>query len=133
MARTLQDQDLKSLQRGEDGKVEVWDIPDGKWKRVAYVDAREMLALGTASLDGPDTPTKPGNPSAEVDSAGSKGSEGKADASVPPDSDEPVDFSRFKVSELQAFCAQAQLDVPDNATKAKLIEILDRASFKPAT
>lgn len=36
------------------GFVEVYDIPDKKWKYVPYIDAREMLEVKTACLVGPE-------------------------------------------------------------------------------
>lgn len=39
---------------GEDGLLPVFDLVAKKWKRVTPVDAREMIAVGTAALAEPD-------------------------------------------------------------------------------
>lgn len=47
-------------QARKDGRVAIYDIPAAKWKLVYGPDAREMLAVGSGSLTGPeDAPAAP--------------------------------------------------------------------------
>lgn len=46
------DENLRGV-RGPDGKIPLWIESENKWVRVWAPDAREMIANGTGSFDGP--------------------------------------------------------------------------------
>jgi hypothetical protein len=138
----LSDHDIKNMKRNpETGLVKVWDIHAnggrGAWKDVNYVDAVEMLKVGSAHLDGPENEevteqgrvnvTKP-----DADTSPAKG-EGKEPAkSDGGDEDpDPYVFTAHSTADLRTFAAKAGLDLPDNLSRAKLIEALDKSGFRP--
>lgn len=129
--RTLQDHDIRNMKRDEMGRVKVYDPTanrgQGEWRWVPYVDAAEMLKVGTANLEGPadlsaPVPNPARNPPVDT------GQDNGGSTNDPP---ETYDFNKHSVDELKAFASQAKLTVPNNASKAKLSELLDKSGFRP--
>lgn len=131
--RTLQVHEVRTMRRNEHGQVEVFDPHrnggKGEWRWVPYVDAVEMLKVGSANLDGPpEAPRSPaGHSTPAPDADGDKdGADDKDDGEG-----DDYDFNQHNMEELRAFATEAKLTLPHNVSKAKLIEMLDRSGFKP--
>lgn len=94
------------------GKVRVWDIPGETWRDVFPVDAREMIAAGTARLHRTE---------AEADKAAQAESD-------PPASDD--DLLKFSRAQLNDFAKSVGIDGEAFANKAQVVEALRAADFR---
>lgn len=103
---------LVKERRDENGLVGVYDLEAKEWRKVYAVDAREMIAGGTAAWDDPAGTEPP------KDTSGQK---------ISGD----VDFNAYKDDQLRMFIGKAGLDLPASATRVQMIEALDEAGFKP--
>lgn len=136
-----------------DGTVTIFDIQSQSWRNAWLVDARELLANGSCSLNGP-----------EVDMVGPAGEikvcaeqvEAYTSRGYTLVSDEPTEepkkvesetqklpaknenksteiynFNRHSVVELRQFAAQAGIKDTAELSKGKLIEALDQSGWRP--
>lgn len=146
---------IQGLTADANGQVNIFDIPDGKWKKVAYVDAREQLAKGTASLgddlvemNGPagmivvhksqvSTQEARGYKVIEnVDGSGDPKGRGGAQTPDPKKGDgkgegDTYNFTKHTIAELKEFAKQAGLKDFDGMNKAQLAAALDDSGWVP--
>lgn len=149
---------IQGLTPDANGQVNIFDVPDGKWKKVAYVDAREMLAKGTASLgdDLVELTGPAGNITVhksqvrdheargykliadKVDGSGDP--KGRGGNPTPNPNDKKGDgkgegdsynFMKHTVPELKEFAKQAGLKDFDGMSKAQLAAALDDSGWIP--
>jgi hypothetical protein len=99
---------------GEDGMVYCWSVDFKKWHKLAPVDAREHIVVGSSTLEGPD-------------------SEGAGGGSTtPPDaSQREAEFGRMPKSTLRGLCADSKVDFTGSDTKVSLVKRLVDAGVIP--
>jgi len=150
---TVSDARIKSGMQ-PNGMCRIYNRELKTWEDRFSVDARELIANGTHSLDGPDIEMI--GPSgkimvteSEVGSYVSRGFKLVDEGAVAPETEgegktdgdgsggkkdqdpEPYNFMRHTVPELKQFAAQAKIDGADQMNKAQLCEALDKSKFRP--
>lgn len=144
-----------SLKPDANGMVSVYDIPAKAWRDVPHVDAREMIARGTACLaDGLVEMVGPAgrvtvHKSEQVSKAGEGykplgqlDEDGRGQAEPEPDKNggdgkggdkepEAYNFMKHTVVELKNFAAKAKLKDYGDLNKADLAAALDESGWRP--
>lgn len=149
MTRTLSPTEAKAIQNSQDrdGTVAVFDLIDRRWVRVASVDAREMVDVGSASYHGPSVQMKHKDTGqeilvaeVEVEKHLGRGWVVHAETQAPPAeapaspddlarAEQRKEFEGLKVGELRELAESSSIENFSNMSKAELVQaLLDRSN-----
>lgn len=128
----------------ETGLTRIWDKHHNKgqggWRYVWPVDAREMIAMGTASLSAPENAPPPPPPPAPIPPTGGDDVPAGKDQPVDPKLADPAnhggddpayDFEKHSLNDLRRFVSLAGLKGLEKANKEDLVTALASSGWRP--